>query len=61
MFIDIYTKGILTIIAIALTILCFQNLFSNAIANESFQKVIICSYEGDCANVTSLGKLEVYN
>lgn len=61
MIIDKYTKGMLTIIALALTILCMQNFnfIGNAIAAPSIQKFQICDSEGHCADITSSGSLQV--
>jgi hypothetical protein len=50
---DIYTKLVLTIIAITLTILVLQNSIGNAIASgNNVQKVAICNEQGTiCADV----------
>jgi len=51
MTIDTYTKSILTIIAMALIALCFQNSIRDAVANNGYQKVIICDGSGFCADI----------
>ena len=61
MAVDIYTKGLLTVIAIALTILTAQSFISNAVASNGYQKVMICDVEGDCAKVTKKGQVYMWN
>jgi len=48
--IDLYTKTVLTVIAIALSAVAFQNIIPNADAQLSsqVQKVELCTEEGNC-------------
>lgn len=61
MAVDIYTKSILTVIAIALTIMVAKNFISDAVASKGIQKVMICDVEGDCAKVTKKGQIYSWN
>ncbi len=58
--VDAYTKTMLTIIAIALTILVFQNSIRDVEAgSNNIQKVIICDRTGySCAKISG-GALSV--
>tara|TARA_R100001443_G_scaffold116130_1_gene135733 strand:- start:2136 stop:2354 length:219 start_codon:yes stop_codon:yes gene_type:complete len=63
--IDKYTKGVLTIIAIALMIIALKGtgLFPKAFAqSQGVVKVAICGegYNAPCAYVTSSGKLHTF-
>jgi hypothetical protein len=52
--VDKYTKGVLTIIAIALTTLCIQNSIKDAVAASGggVQKVVLCTQDGQkCAYI----------
>ena len=59
--IDKYTKGVLTIIAIALMIIALKGteLFPKAFAAVDTQKVQICDTQGDCAGI-KFGRLHVH-
>jgi hypothetical protein len=65
--VDVYTKGILTVIAIALSVLAMTQVLhlfapSPAVAagKATPQKVVICSENGDfCAGVDETGRLYV--
>lgn len=57
--IDLYTKGVLTVIAISLTMIAFKQLLTFAHAKIVPQPVVICSFTSeDCVNVYQ-GQLEV--
>ncbi len=43
--IDIYTKCILTVIAVALVATVFQNFMSTAVAQNEIQRVAICNID----------------
>lgn len=64
MTIDLYTKVILTVIAIALSASVFQNSFGSAVAQNGVQRVVICDYKQTttCARVggNTLDSLSVY-
>ena len=56
--IDLYTKIILSVIAISLLIIAVKNLGTNAYANSEngVQKVVICDYQGyECSGMAFLG------
>ena len=57
--IDKYTKGVLTIIAIALMIIALKGtgLFSKAFAAVDIPKVQICDTQGDCVDIYQSGAL----
>ena len=44
---DIYTKFMLTVIALTLSIICIQNLLKD---EDMIQKVVICDLQGNCEN-----------
>ena len=51
--VDLYTKTILTVIAIALVSISSQNFIKNAEADNHIQKVAICNIQGEfCTKVT---------
>ena len=57
--IDLYTKGVLTVIAISLTIIAFGQLLPFAHAKIVPQPVVICSFKAsECVDVYG-GKLLV--
>ena len=59
--VDIYTKCILSVIAVALLMIAVQNSANVASAKSEFQKVLICSpggYPIDCAKIHN-GRLSV--
>ncbi|MCA3322649.1 MAG: hypothetical protein INF75_05710 [Roseomonas sp.] len=43
---DAYTKGVLTVIALALVTLAIQNAIQPAVAQSGVQKVTICTQDG---------------
>ena len=54
--IDLYTKGILTIIALSLVVMAFKDVdpISQAFAHsgsDTVHKIAICDTAGDCANL----------
>ena len=55
MHIDYYTKAVLTVIAVALTISAMQNMVNVSNAQQSsIQKVTICDENGErCASIAS--------
>ena len=58
--IDLYTKGILTVIALSLVVMAFKDVdpISKAFAHggDVIHKIAICSeFGGDCATVNSAG------
>ena len=65
--IDLYTKFVLTVIAVSLTWIGFQQTINNAIAQDSSLisdgkpiKVAICNVKGSrCADIAFGGKVEV--
>ena len=60
---DLYTKAVLTVIAIALSAIALQHAIPSAFAQSGIQKVIICDslHGGDyCARVSS-GAIRVSN
>lgn len=57
--IDLYTKGVLTVIAMSLTMIAFSKLLPFAHAKIVPQPVVICSFKaGECVDVHN-GKLIV--
>lgn len=56
MTVDLYTKVIMTIIALLLSILCIQNSVEPALAamnSSNVQKVVICGLNGiSCAEIS---------
>jgi hypothetical protein len=58
---DLYTKAVLTVIAIALSAIALQHSLTPAYAQSSIQKVVICDgyLTNLCAGVTTTGALEV--
>ena len=53
MSVDRYTKGVLTVIAVALCVFALQNAIRPAGAQFSVQRVTICDPNGsNCASVT---------
>jgi hypothetical protein len=52
--IDLYTKSVLTVIALSLGIIAAQHVIPNAFAQSGIQKVVICDsiYTTFCAQVT---------
>ena len=57
MHVDYYTKAVLTVIAVALTISAMQNMVNVSNAQQSsIQKVTICDENGErCASIASVG------
>jgi hypothetical protein len=59
---DLYTRVVLTVIAVSLSVIALQQSVKPAYAQNSYQKVIVCNPYGtkvsDCASVTS-GSLQV--
>jgi len=56
-----YTKTVLTVIAIALSTIAVENVLTPAYAQGSIQKVMICDARAtsDCADVSGGGALKV--
>jgi hypothetical protein len=58
---DLYTKAVLTVIALALSAIAFQNFFPSAHAQSAtIQRVMICGYAEGCAHIKD-GSLWVVN
>lgn len=58
--IDIYTKAVLTVIAVSLSAIAIQMAIGNAYAAGGITKVAICSESGrNCAFVGENGKVHV--
>jgi hypothetical protein len=60
---DLYTKAVLTVIALALSAIALQHAIPSALAQSGVQKVVICdSIYGDasCARISG-GALRVSN
>lgn len=60
---DLYTKFILTVIAIALSAIAVQHSLAPAYAQSTIQKVVICDPQdtSTCAKVNGRGWLQVIN
>ena len=57
--IDLYTKGVLTVIALSLTVIACKQLLPRAHAKIVPQPVVICSFKAsECVDVYN-GKLKV--
>lgn len=58
---DLYTKAVLTVIALALSIIALQHAIPSAFAQSGIQKVIICDAIAQtmCADVSLGGALKV--
>jgi hypothetical protein len=58
---DLYTKAVLTIIALALSAIALQHTIPSAFAQSGVQKVIICDAltPSFCADVSTGGALKV--
>jgi len=52
---DLYTKAVLTVIAIALSAIALQNALPSAIAQSGIQKVVVCESQYNCASVDGGG------
>ena len=52
---DLYTKAVLTVIAIALSAIALQNALPSAIAQSGIQKVVVCENLYNCASVDGGG------
>ena len=52
---DLYTKAVLTVIAIALSAIAFQQAIPSANAQSNLTKVIICESTYNCASVDGVG------
>jgi hypothetical protein len=53
---DVYNKGVLTVIAIALLMLLMQNsLHSSHAQSNAVQKVVICDFNDKCAQLLNAG------
>jgi hypothetical protein len=50
---DRYTKAVLTVIAIALTVIATQNVLREAVAQAGPTKVQVCDAYSRCAVITS--------
>lgn len=59
--IDIYTKGVLTVIAAALVAIVVQNGVSTATAQSGITKVAVCDRLSSitCIDITSSGELKI--
>lgn len=55
--IDIYTKAVLTVIAVSLSAIAIQMAIGNAYAAGALTKVEICDKEGHCVDVSQYGQL----
>jgi len=52
---DVYTKGVLAIIAVALSILALQGFVGKSLAQaNNIQKVQICDANGNCASLFTI-------
>lgn len=58
---DLYTKFVLTVIALALSAIALQNTIPSAFAQSNIQKVVICDPQdtSTCAKVNGRGWLQV--
>ena len=58
---DLYTKAVLTVIALALSAIALQHAIPSAFAQSGIQKVIICDaiINSICADVSGGGALKV--
>jgi len=52
---DLYTKAVLTVIAIALSAIALQHTIPSAFAQNNLTKVIICETSYNCASVENSG------
>jgi hypothetical protein len=51
---DLYTKAVLTVIALALSSIALQHAIPSAFAQSGIQKVIICESENSCATLDGI-------
>jgi hypothetical protein len=59
---DLYTKAVLTVIALALSAIALQHAIPSAFAQSAtIQRVMICGYAQGCANISKDGALWVDN
>jgi hypothetical protein len=60
---DLYTKFVLTVIALALSVIAIQQTLTPAYAQSNIQKVVICDPQDNstCAKVNGRGWLQVIN
>jgi hypothetical protein len=52
---DLYTKAVLTVIALALSAIALQHAIPSAFAQSTLTKVIICESQNNCASVDGSG------
>ena len=57
---DLYTKFVLSVIALALSAIALQNTIPSAFAQSNIQKVVICDAQDidKCARVIGSGRLQ---